>query len=579
MDQEKRVLLAFLISIAMLMLWRALFPPPRPPKATAPAPAKATSAQPTAATAMPTPPPKPVPLPVAQGVKTEEIVVEGDLYRVTLSTQGAKVKSWVLKKYFDENEKPLDVVNGPACETLGFPMSIHLDDQALSARLNSAFYVANPPGTALKAPVKVSFTYSDGKVRVEKEFAFGKGYEAHVEASIFDGERYRPLAVAWPGGFGDHSLPIKDAEARSLAVYKAPEEGKPRTMTLTKIKEERLIPGPLELAGSADRFFVGVFLPDSPPDATFRVNVQAWTPPEWKEKEPAKPLEAILASPEQKPLAFRLFVGPKDLDVLRAEKPPLDGLVDFGWFKWFAELLFLPLRYIHDHWIHNWGWAIVILTLLINFAMFPLRLKSIRSAQEMQKVQPLIKSIQEKYKQYKFNDPRKQRMNEEMSKLFKEHNINPLGGCLPMVPQLPILWGFYRLLDLAIELRHAPWALWVRDLSSPDRVHLFGYDFPVLPILLILTTFIVQRMTPMATVDPGQQRMMMIMPIAFGFFFFRLAAGLNLYYVTANIVGIGQQILINRIAPRPSAGLAPAGRQKQPQPSGSGGGGVRNGVL
>src|SRR5438093_1099499 len=244
MDQEKRVLLAFLISIAMLMLWRALFPPPRPPKATAPAQAKATPAPQTATTAVPAPPPQPVPLPVEQGVKTEEIVVEGDLYRVTLSTQGAVVKSWVLKKYFDGKGDLLDVVNRPACETLGFPMSIQLADQALSARLNSAFYVAKPPGTPPRPPVKVSFTYSDGKVRVEKEFAFGKGYEAHVEASIFEGERYRPLGVAWPGGFGDHSLPIKDAEARSLAVYKAPEEGKPRTMTLTKITEERLIPGP-----------------------------------------------------------------------------------------------------------------------------------------------------------------------------------------------------------------------------------------------------------------------------------------------------------------------------------------------
>ena len=578
MDQEKRVLLAFLISIAMLMLWRALFPPPRPPKATAPAQGKATPAQQGATAAPPTSPPQPVPLPVEQGVKTEEIVVEGDLYRVTLSTQGAVVKSWVLKKYFDGKGDLLDVVNRPACETLGFPMSIQLADQALSARLNSALYVTEPSTVSFRAPVKLSFTYSDGAFRVEKQFAFGKGYEAHVEASIFDGERYRPLAVAWPGGFGDHSLPIKDAEARSLAVYEAPGEGKPTSVTLSKIKEERLIPGPLELAGLADRFFVDVFLPDSPPDAVFRVTVQTWTPQEWKEKEPPRPLEAMLASPEPKPLAFRLFVGPKDLDVLRAEKPPLDGLVDFGWFKWFAQPLFLALRYIHDHWIRNWGWAIVILTLLINFAMFPLKLKSIRSAQEMQKVQPLVKSIQEKYKQYKFNDPRKQRMNDEMSKLFKEHNINPLGGCLPMVVQLPILYGFYRLLDLAIELRHAPWMLWIGDLSSADRAHLFGYDLPVLPIFIIITTFILQKMTPMATVDPGQQRMMMLMPIFFGFIFFRLASGLNLYYLTANVVNIGQQMLINRMVPRPSQAEPPPGRQKQPQSSGSGGGGVRNGV-
>src|SRR5437588_3055259 len=179
MDQEKRVLLAFLISIAMLMLWRALFPPPRPPKATAPAQGKATPAQQGATAAPPTSPPQPVPLPVEQGVKTEEIVVEGDLYRVTLSTQGAVVKSWVLKKYFDGKGNLLDVVNGPACETLGFPMSIQLDDQALSARLNSALYVANPSTISLSTPVHVGFAYTHGKARVESQFAFGKEDEAH----------------------------------------------------------------------------------------------------------------------------------------------------------------------------------------------------------------------------------------------------------------------------------------------------------------------------------------------------------------------------------------------------------------
>ena len=190
----------------------------------------------------------------------------------------------------------------------------------------------------------------------------------------------------------------------------------------------------------------------------------------------------------------------------------------------------------------------------------------------MQQVAPELKKLQAKYK-----DDR-QAMGMAQMELYRKHGINPLGGCLPMVVQLPILYGFYRLLDLAIELRHAPWMLWIRDLSSADRAHLFGYDLPVLPIFIIITTFILQKMTPMATVDPGQQRMMMLMPIFFGFIFFRLASGLNLYYLTANVVNIGQQMLINRMVPRPSQAPPPPGRQKQPQPSGSGGGGVRNGV-
>ena len=144
------------------------------------------------------------------------------------------------------------------------------------------------------------------------------------------------------------------------------------------------------------------------------------------------------------------------------------------------------------------------LTVIITTAMFPLKLKSLRSAQEMQKVAPIIKGIQDKYKNYKFNDPRKQKMNEEVMKVYSEHGINPFGSCLPMILQMPFLYGFYRVLDLAIELRHAPWIWWVTDLSAPDRLHLMGYSIPILVILMTVASYFLQRMTPMATVDPSQ---------------------------------------------------------------------------
>jgi YidC/Oxa1 family membrane protein insertase len=252
-----------------------------------------------------------------------------------------------------------------------------------------------------------------------------------------------------------------------------------------------------------------------------------------------------------------MFVGPKALDVLRAEKPPLDSLVDFGWFAFVAKPLFLGLRYIYDHWVHNYGWAIVILTVLINLAMFPLKLKSIRSAQEMQRITPLVKSIQEKYKNVKFNDPKKARMNEEMMKLYKEHGVNPLGGCLPMLLQLPFLWGFYRMLDVPIELRHAPWILWIKDLSAPDKFHPFGIPLPILPTLMVISLFIVQKMTPVASVDPAQQRMMMLTPLIFGIMFYNLASGLVLYFLTANLVGILQQVMINKLMPMPQTPAHP----------------------
>ena len=223
---------------------------------------------------------------------------------------------------------------------------------------------------------------------------------------------------------------------------------------------------------------------------------------------------------------------------------------------------FLGLRYIHDHWAHNYGWAIVILTVIINFAMFPLKLKSIRSAQEMQRIAPLVKSIQEKYKNLKFNDPKKARMNEEMMNLYKEHGVNPLGGCLPMALQLPFLYGFYRVLDLPIELRHAPWIWWIKDLSAPDKFHPFGFPLPILPTVMVVSMFLMQKMTPVATTDPSQQRMMMIMPIVFGVMFCNFASGLVLYFLTANLVGIVQQLLINKFMPMPQAAQAPPARQK-----------------
>lgn len=564
MDQEKRVMIAVGLSFVMLIVWRLAFPPP--PEAKKPA-----AVQPVA---RPTPPvpaaqtkgpaksphassaPRPAALPVVIGGKAEDIVVESDLYRVTFSTQGAVVKSWVLKKYRDAKEEPLDVVNGPACEALGYPMKLSLaNHEELADKLNAAIYVATPSGPSLQAPQKIEFTYSDGTVRVKKQFNFGPTYEAHAEVSVFDGhsEEFLPLEVAWSGGFGDHSLPPAIEDAMSQAVYGSPDNL--TTVALKKVNENQPIPGPVDIAGLEDKYFAGIFLP-GPADQTFRVGRRVWTPADWKGKDTDKPqaLFALLGSAQPKPLGFRVFVGPKDRNDLRSVNPRLDSLVSFGFFKWFAEPLFLALLYIHDHVIGNYGWAIVILTVLINLAMFPLKLKSIKSAQEMQRIAPLVKDIQDKYKQYKFNDPRKQRMNQEVMKLYQEHHINPLGGCLPMALQMPFLYGFYRVLDLPIELRHAPWMGWIKDLSAADPYY-------ILPIIMVVSMFIMQKMTPMPSPDPAQQRMMMLMPLFFGFMFMRVASGLALYFLVANLVGIAQQVIINKMIPRPQPlGSAPKAR-------------------
>ena len=549
MDNEKRVIIAFALSFAMLLIWRIMFvksTPPAPPQSSSAVAQQApgtNGAQESAANPETAKAPAPPAIPVAEGQQAQDVTVENDLYRITFSTQGGVIKSWILKKYDDAGGKPLDVVDPAASKQLGYPMSIRTADPSLNQAVNQALYVAQPAGSTLKAPATLEFTYSDGHVQVQKKFTFGSDYMLHASVSVARDQRYVPVRVAWVGGFGDHSLSEEAEALQSKLVYDS--NGKLETTDQHKLKEDLTKPGPLEFAGLEDRYFAGIFFPDSG-DQDFRAGQESWKPENWKGKEPAQAAFAELGSTVAQPVSFRLFVSPKALDVLETTQPSLTGLVDFGWFGFIAKPLFLGLRYIYNNWVHNYGWAIVILTIILNMALFPLKLKSIRSAQEMQRIAPLVKSIQDRYKQYKFNDPRKARMNQEVMKLYQEHGINPLGGCLPMLPQLPILYGFYESLETPFEFRHAPWILWIKDLSMPDNSHILGLPIPILPVIMIVSMFFMQKMTPMATADPNQKRMMMLMPLVFGLMFFRLASGLVLYFLAANMVGIAQQLIINR---------------------------------
>jgi YidC/Oxa1 family membrane protein insertase len=259
---------------------------------------------------------------------------------------------------------------------------------------------------------------------------------------------------------------------------------------------------------------------------------------------------------EEKPVAYAgsgistgaqndlsLFVGPKDVDILRSVNPKLTQLIDWGFFGVIAKPIFVWLNWTKDHWTNNYGWAIIVVTLIINLVLFPLRFTSLKSARKMQKLAPQIKAINDRYKNVKINDPRKAEQNQEVMALYKKEGVNPVGGCLPMVIQLPFLYAFYRVLSIAIELRHAPW-LWVTDLSGPETLPIH-----LLPVILVVTQFLTQKMTPAAGVDPNQQRMMLIMPLMFGFMFYSLSSGLVLYYLTSNLVGIAQQLIINRFMP------------------------------
>jgi YidC/Oxa1 family membrane protein insertase len=213
--------------------------------------------------------------------------------------------------------------------------------------------------------------------------------------------------------------------------------------------------------------------------------------------------------------------------------------VNFGFFGVIAHPLFVWLHWTYDHIVKNWGWAIMLQTLIINLALMPLRISSMKSSFKMQKVAPQIKAIQEKYKKYSMKDPRRQNMNAEMSALYKREGVNPIGGCVPLLLQMPFLFAYYSMLGAAIELRQAPW-LWLHDLSAADPYH-------ILPIGIIITTLLVQRMTPQGAMDPTQQRMMnLMMPLMLGVISWNFAAGLCLYWTVGNGISIVQQLFMNR---------------------------------
>ena len=219
--------------------------------------------------------------------------------------------------------------------------------------------------------------------------------------------------------------------------------------------------------------------------------------------------------------------------------PDLRDVVDFGFFSMIARPLFLWLKWTQEHIAGNWGVSIIILTVIINLVLLPLRITSMKSALKMQKLQPQMKAIQERYKKYPMRDPKRPEMNAEIGELYKREGVNPAGGCVPLIIQMPFLFAFYSMLANAIELRQASF-LWLHDLSSPDKLF-------VLPVVMLVSTFLMQKMTPNSGMDPKQQQMMtLMMPLMITWFSYSLPSGLSVYWIVGNIIGIAQQYIMNR---------------------------------
>ena len=491
-----------------------------------------------------------------QATSESETVVENDLYRITFTNHGAQVKSWILKKYDDDKRQPLDLVNHLAAEKYGYPLSLWTYDEGQRNKLNSALYVLSSDSgmdrvhlglVQVNAPAKITFEYADGDVAVRKSFSFDHTYAVHVETSVMSKGSQVAAYPAWPAGFGDQS---------SLASYAASQinyqyNGNIERLAIKKVSGGSTLHQPFNWAGVTDQYFAAVFIPDDSQNSalvTLRNPLNVPKNPKNPNSQDTAPVEmlgAAIGNPSG-PTVARLYVGPKALTTLESVPVPtivgaeqdLRGLINFGFWGVIARPLFLWLRWTYDF-IHNWGWAICIQTLIINLALMPLRISSMKSALKMQKIQPQMNSIKEKYKKYGMRDPRRQEMNTEIGELMKREGVSPVGGCLPLVIQMPFLFAYYSMLGSALDLRHASW-LWIHDLSSADPWH-------ILPIGIFITMLLMQRMTPQAGMDPSQQKMMnVMMPVMMGFLSWNFASGLCLYWAEGNLIAIVQQMVMNR---------------------------------
>ena len=577
MSTEMRSLLAAVLCLLVIAGWSLIYKPPQPPPAP-PAAVNTNSLSPAAGTPSTYPPATPkaatssAPIEMRAASAETSIVVESDLYHVEISNRGGVVRSWQLKKFTDDSKPPrtLDLVHPGAAQQSGsWPFSVALDDPQLEMAANGALFeiTANgftaAPGAVLNVPAEVALKWSDGHLEVTKQLKFNPGYIVDVKTTAtLDGAPLR-AGLVWSGGFGDITAyraaaqtQIFTSAAGKLNTLAAKNLGRPGQ---TAVRAP--VAGTFDFAGIEDLYFAAAFLPpfDARGELTpVPLTVTGWTYPhetttDGKTETEIVPQMAVgLATPGT--LDLRLYAGPKSIDGLKATRPPLNSLVQFGWWGFIAEPLFYSLMWLHKY-ISNYGWAIVLITIGINMVMFPLKVKSMRAMQKMQKVAPEIKAIQERYKKYSMRDPRKADMNKEVMEVYSREGINPLGSCWPTLIQMPIWFGLYRMLANTIELRHTPWFGWIHDLSAHD-------PYFILPVVMAISMYFMQKMTPTPGMDPAQAKMMAITPLIFGGMFALYPSGLSVYILTSNVVGIGQQWYLYRTTPPPPKPSRGPGKKK-----------------
>jgi len=511
------------------------------------------------------------PAPVVAAAAESTITVENELYKIVLSNRGGQVEQWILKKYKTSDGKPLDLVQQQTSARFGYPLSLFTYDPALTSQLNSALYQvtvngsgngSGPAAGTVLAPATISFHFAANGVDAVKTIHFYSSYVVGIDTQVrSNGEPVRAL-VEWPAGLGDmeefspgaitHSQ--MRASATSQVMWSV--NNKQSTTAAKKVSGNATFEEPSQYAGVMDLYFAAAFLPDQPDNTTFvtlhhAIDLPSNPSDASSQKSPADVIGIAVGSTTGD-THLRLFAGPKATDVLssihamgddgKPDGPSLEPLITFGMWTFIAKPLYYALRFLRNLMgpgAYNWGWAIIIVTLVFTVAMLPTRISMMKSSLKMARIQPKVEAIKSRFKSLKATDPKRAEMNTEMMALYKEEGVNMYGSCLPLLVQTPLFFAYYRVLGNAIELRQAHW-FWLPDLSMPDPTY-------VLPILIIFTMFLTQYITPSPGMDPAQRRMMaFMMPAIFGFTMLHFASGLALYWATSNVLYLLMQIGINR---------------------------------
>ena len=566
---ERRVLIAVVLSFLVLYAYQAMFVPPspapqqgQPPQAPAQAPAAPSpvaTPPPQPQAAAPAEPPQEAPQAVVADAAEREIVVETATVTATLTNKGGRILHWRLKEYRDAGGEPVDLVPSALPAEQPSPFSLRVDDDELTRRLNTALYrVSGDTAGRVDARTNeagVVFEFEDvSGLRARKELRFEpSSYIIRLSAAVTSGGAALNPSVLWGPGLGDIGATSGGGSFFTGNYIQPPQAlyhraGDVERIPGASIAAQPVHEGQFRFAGIDDHYFIAAAV--NPGQARLEFHPVPLPGP-------ADTQRQFLAQSftfPQPPQDVRFFFGPKQFDLLRSIDAELVRAINFGMFGFLAVPLLGALQWIHGF-VGNYGWSIVLLTILINITIFPLRHKSVVSMRKMQVLQPQLKAIQDRYANLKVTDPARQKMNTEIMNLYREKGVNPASGCVPMLLQFPVLLAFYSMLSQSIELRGAVFGFWITDLSQPDPYY-------VIPVLMAVTMFWQTKITP-STADPAQQKVMMIMPLMFTVFFLWARSGLVIYWFVSNLWAIGQQYFTNWwIGPTPGATIRPPAERR-----------------